>query len=60
MIPNLINGVQKKSRLHGSELEEDFAFYAVFEKGLVTCINNPVPSKFSINVKSTVKCIALL
>ena len=52
--------VQKKSRFHGSELEEDFAVYVVFEEGLVMCINNPVSTKFSINVKSTVKGIALL
>ena len=34
--------IQKKSRLHGSEPEEGFAFYVVFEEGLVICINNPV------------------
>ena len=49
----MFHSVQKKSRLHGSEPEEDFAFYVVFEKG--TGINNPVSAKFSINVKSTVK-----
>ena len=35
-----------KSRLHGSELEEDFAIYVVFEECLVVCINNPVSAKF--------------
>ena len=52
--------IQKKSLFHGSEPEEDFAFYIVFEEGLVICINNPVSAKFSVNVKSTVKDIALL
>ena len=51
--------VQKKSRLHGFEPEEDFAFYVIFEEGLVICTNNPVSAKFSI-VTSTVKDIALL
>ena len=27
--------VQKKSRLHGCEPEEDFAFYVIFEEGFV-------------------------
>ena len=40
--------VQKKSRLRGSEPEEDFAFYVVFEEGLVIFINNPVSAKFSV------------
>ena len=48
---------RKKSRLHGTEPEEDFTFYVVFEEG--TCINNPVSAKLSINVTSTVKGIAL-
>ena len=30
----LVTRVQKKSRLHGSEPEEDFAFYVVFEEAL--------------------------
>ena len=51
---------QKKSRLHGSEPEEDFAFYVVFEEGLVICFNNPISAKFSVNMTSTVKGIALL
>ena len=51
--------VQKKSRLRGSEPEEDFAFYVVFEEGLVTFISNPTSDKFSI-VTSTVKRIVLL
>ena len=46
------------SRRHSSEQEEDFAFYVIFEEG--TCINHPASAKFSINVKSTVKDIALL
>ena len=40
--------VQKKSRLRGSEPDEDFAFYVVCEKGLVTFISNPSLAKFSI------------
>ena len=51
--------IQKKSRLHGSEPEEDIAFCVVFEEGLVICINNPVSAKFSV-VISTVKDIALI
>ena len=54
-----INRVQKKSRLHGSEPEENFAFYVVFEEGLVICINNPVSAKFSSHRATTVKDIAL-
>ena len=52
--------IQKNSRLHGSEPEEDFAFFIVFEEGLVSCINNLGSAKFSVNVKSTVKGMALL
>ena len=52
--------VQKKSRLHGSETEEDFAFYVIFEEGLVICINNPDSAKFSVHRALTVKSIALL
>ena len=49
------------SRRYGSEPAEDFAFYVVFEEGLLICINNPVSAaKSSVNVTSTVKCIALL
>ena len=51
--------IQKKSRLQGSEPEEDFAFYVVFEEGLVICINS-VSTKSSVNVTSTVKGIGLL
>ena len=47
-------------RLHGSEQEEGFALYIVFEEGLVICINNPVSAKFSVNAISTVKGIGLL
>ena len=62
---NLPNGrqpgsrVQKKSRLRGSEPEED-ALYVVFQEGFVICINNPVSAKFSVHVTSTVKRIPLL
>ena len=38
----------EKSRLHGSEPEEDFAFRVTFEEGLVICINSPVSAKFSL------------
>ena len=55
----LLLRVQKKSRLHGSEPEEDFAFCVVFEEGLVIFINNPFSTKFSI-VTSAVKRIVLL
>ena len=51
--------VQKKSRLHGCEPEEDFAFYVTFEEGFVIFINNPVSAKFSVNVTSTVTGRAL-
>ena len=51
--------VQKKSRLHGSEPEEDFAFYVIFEEGLVIFINNPSSAKFSI-VTPAVKRTVLL
>ena len=56
----LSNRIQKKSRFHDSEPEEDFAFYVVFEEGLVICINNPVSIKFSVNVTSTLKGRVLL
>ena len=52
--------VQKKSRLHGSGPEENFALYVVFEEGIDICINNPVSAKFSDNAASTVKGIAHL
>ena len=51
--------VQKKSRLRGSETEEDFAFYVVFEEGLVIFINNSSLATFSI-VTSAVKRIVLI
>ena len=51
--------IQKKSRLHGSEPEEEFAFYVIVEEGLAICINSPVSAKFSVNVTSTVKGIGL-
>ena len=50
--------VQKKSRLHGYELEKNFALYDVFEEGFGICINNPVSAKFLYNVTSSVKGIA--
>ena len=50
----------ESTKSHGSEPEEDFDFYIVFEGGIVICINNPASAKFSVNVKSTVKGIALL
>ena len=55
-----LSRVQKKSRLHGSEPEENFALHAVFEEGIEICINNPVSAKFLYNATSTVKGIAHL
>ena len=52
--------VQKQSRLHGSEPEENFAIYVVFEEDFEICINNPVSAKLSYNATSTVKGIAYL
>ena len=52
--------VQKKSRLHGSEPEENFTLYVVFEEGFEICIDNPVSANFSYYAKSTVKGIAHL
>ena len=52
--------VQKKSRLHGSEPEENFALYVVFEEGFEICTDNPVSAKFSYYATSTVKGIAHL
>ena len=52
--------VQKKSRLHGSEPEENFALYVVFEEGFEICIDNPVSAKFSYYATSTVKGLAHL
>ena len=52
--------VQKKSRLHGSEPEENFALYDVFEEGFGIFINNPVSAKFLHKATSTVKGIAHL
>ena len=52
--------VQKKSRLHGSEPEENRAFYVVFEEGFEICIDNPVSAKFSYYATSTMKGIAHL
>ena len=52
--------VQKKSRLHGSEPEENFPLYDVFEEGFEICIDNPVSAKFSYYATSTVKDIAHL
>ena len=49
-----------KSRLHGSEPEENFALYDVFEEGFEICINNPVSAKFLYNATLTVKGIAHL
>ena len=50
----------EKSRLHGSEPEENFALYDVFEEGSGICINNPVSAKFLYNTTSSVKGIANL
>ena len=52
--------VQKKSRLNGSEPEENFALYDVFEEGCEICINNSVSAKFLYNATSNVKGIAHL
>ena len=52
--------VQKKSRLHGPEPEENFTLYDVFEEGFEICINNPVSAKFLYNAISSVKGIAYL
>ena len=52
--------VQKQSRLHGSEPEENFPLYDVFEEGFEICIDNPVSAKFSYYATSTVKGIAHL
>ena len=38
----------EKSQLQGFELEEDFAFYIVFEECFLSCINNPVSAIFSL------------
>ena len=48
------------SRLHGSEPEENFALYVVFEEDFEICIDNPVSAKFSYYATSTVKGIAHL
>ena len=50
--------VQKRSRLHCSEPEANFALHVVFEEDLEICINNPISAKFSYNATSTVKGIA--
>ena len=60
MLQGIRNRVQKKSRLHGSEPEENFALYDVFEEGFEIRINNPVSAKFLYNATSTVKGIAHL
>ena len=52
--------IQKKSRLHGSEPEETFTLYVVFEEGFEICIDNPVSAKFSYYTTLTVKGIAHL
>ena len=54
------NKVQKNSRLHDSEPEENFALYDVLEEGFEICINNPVLAKFLYNATSTAKGIAHL
>ena len=56
----LLTRVRKKSRLHGSEPEENFTLYVVFEEGFQICIDNPVSAKFSYYATSTVKGIAHL
>ena len=45
---------------HGSEPEENFAFYVVFEEGLVIGTNKPVSAKLSVHRASAVKGIALI
>ena len=52
--------VQKKLRLHGSETEENFALYDVFEEGFEICMNNPVSAKFLYKATSPLKGIAHL
>ena len=52
--------VQKKSRLHGSEPEDNFALYVVFEEDYEIYIDKPVSPKLSYNATSTVKGIAHL
>ena len=47
-------------RLHGSEPEENFPLYVVFEEGFEICIDNPVSAKFSYYATSTVKGISHL
>ena len=47
---SLKSKVQKKSRLHCSEPEENFALYDVFEEGFEICIKNPVSAKFLYKV----------
>ena len=59
-LDHALHRVQKKSRLHGSEPEENFAFYDVFEEDFEICIDNPISTKFSYNATSTVKGIAYL
>ena len=60
ILDHAFHRVQKKSRLHGSEPEENFAFYDVFEEDFEICIDNPISAKFSYNATSTVKGIAYL
>ena len=52
--------VQKKSRLHGSEQEENFALYVVFEEAFEICIDNPVPAKISYYTQSEVQKLWLV
>ena len=47
-------------RLHGSEPEEKFPLYDVYEEGSEICTDNPVSAKFSYYATSTVKSIAHL
>ena len=52
--------VQDKSRLHGSEPEENFVLFVVFEEDFEICMKNPISAKLSYNAKSTAKGIAYL
>ena len=57
---DLMGRVQKKSRLHGSEPEENFPLYGVFEEDFEIYIDNPVSAKFLYYATSIMKGIAHL
>ena len=50
----------KISESRRSDLGEEFAFYVIFEEGLVICIKNALSAKSPVHRASTVKGIALL